>query len=230
MPHPTIIFDFDGTVAVGDGPVLAYARFVAESAGDGYLDRVASQLAAYARGESGYRDGYDVVGSLAKDAGVDEPTLNAAYAHSRERLGSADAPVEPADGLRELLEDLGTDVRVVLATNAPGDGIPALLAGWGIAGRFAETRFAAGKPDGLADVVSAALASGPVLSIGDIFDNDLAPAQRLGADTALVGATAATSRDEPTFRGATLADIADDIRRWAASRLPSSDTTTRTER
>lgn len=32
----TIIFDFDGTLAVGNGPVLAYAGQVAAVAGDGF--------------------------------------------------------------------------------------------------------------------------------------------------------------------------------------------------
>jgi len=29
VPRPVLIFDFDGTVALGDGPVLAYAASVA---------------------------------------------------------------------------------------------------------------------------------------------------------------------------------------------------------
>lgn len=229
MPQPTIVFDFDGTVAVGDGPVLAYARFVAEAAGDGYLARVAARLADYERGESPFRDGYDVVGSLAGAAGVDAATLSAAYAHSRARLGTPDAPVEPAAGLHDLLAELDGDVRVVLATNAPADGIVDLLTAWGVVDRFDAAHFTVGKPAGLEPIVTAALAEGPVLSIGDIFRNDLAPAQRLGADTALVGATAAFSRETPTLRSTTLAQIAPDVLLWSraarrATTPPLSDT------
>ncbi|MDT0158702.1 HAD family hydrolase [Microbacterium sp. ARD32] len=221
--NPTIIFDFDGTVAVGDGPVRAFARFAAESAGADYLERVGTALADYDRGSSSFRDGYDVVGTLARTDGVDEATLSAAYAHSRTRLGTADAPVQAAEGLAELLAELDPRVRVVLATNAPEDGIPALLVEWGIADRFTATHFVVGKPAGLGALVTEALEHGPVLSIGDIFVNDLAPAHELGADTALVGATAATSPEQPTFRAAALSELVPDIRRWADDALRAPD-------
>ncbi|MEJ1089437.1 HAD family hydrolase [Microbacterium sp. Mu-80] len=223
---PTIIFDFDGTLAVGDGPVLAYARHAAEAAADDYLRRVRAELDLHSRGASSFRDGYDVVGTLAREDGVDEATLNAAYMHSRSRLGTADAPVSPAPGLTELLDELDPGIRIVLATNAPDDGIHALLQSWGIAERFTATHFRVGKPAGLEPILRAALAEGPVLSIGDIFAFDLAPAQALGADTALVGATADSSPESPTLRGATLDLIVPGIRRWTRSALPSSSVPT----
>ncbi|UNK70353.1 HAD family hydrolase [Microbacterium sp. H1-D42] len=217
--NPSIIFDFDGTLAVGNGPVLAYARYAAEAAADDYLTRVEVELASYDRGESRFRDGYDVVGTLAREDGVDEDTLQAAYQHSRTRLGTDDAPVSPAPGLLDLLQSLDPGIRIILATNAPGAGIPALLDTWGLTGRFAATHFTVGKPTGLEPILKAALTDGPVLSIGDIFAFDLAPAQALGADTALVGATAETSDATPTMRGTTLAQLTPDIHRWAASAL-----------
>lgn len=216
---PTIVFDFDGTIAVGDGPVLAYARFAAEAGAVDYLTRVEAALAEHAQGASTYRDGYDVVGSLAREDGVDADTLEAAYRHSRARLGTADAPVQLAGGLRELFAQLDPRVHLVLATNAPQDGIPALLAAWGIADRFASTHFTVGKPAGLEPILRNALAEGPVLSIGDIFAFDLAPAQALGADTALVGATATTSTAAVTLRAATMAELVPDITNWARSAL-----------
>lgn len=216
---PSIIFDFDGTLAVGDGPVLAYARYAAEAAADDYLERVQVELDKHAVGASELRDGYDVVGTLARTDGVDEQTLNAAYAHSRTRLGTADAPVSPAPGLLDLLAALDPGIRIILATNAPDQGIRELLAAWGIADRFAALHFTVGKPAGLEPILLSALADGPVLSIGDIFAFDLAPARALGAATALVGATAETSPESPTMRGTTLEDVAPAIRTWATSVL-----------
>lgn len=218
----TIIFDFDGTVAVGDGPVRAYARFAAEAAGGDYLERVEAELARYNAGASAYRDGYDVVGSLAREAGVDEATLSAAYAHSRTQLGTTGAPVEPAPGLAELTARLDPSIRLVLATNAPGDGIDRALDAWGLADAFAERHFAVGKPAGLEPIIRAALEAGPVLSIGDIYEFDLAPAAALGADTALVGATAASSPAQPTLRGQTLAVLVPDILAWSAAAASTS--------
>lgn len=223
--NPSIIFDFDGTLAVGNGPVLAYARYVAEAAADDYLARVDAELQAYDRGEPRFRDGYDVVGTLAREDGVAETTLNAAYAHSRTRLGTHDAPVALAPGILDLLSTLDPRIRLILATNAPGDRIPALLSEWGIADRFAATHFVVGKPTGLTPIVRAALRDGPVLSIGDIFENDLAPARALGADTALVGATAGASAASPTLRGSTLAQLLLEIRSWTETALASDSET-----
>lgn len=220
----TIIFDFDGTVAVGDGPVWAYARFAAEAAGASYLDEVTTALASYNEGTPTYRDGYDVVGSLARQHGVDEATLNAAYQHSRTKLGTAEAPVDPAPGIRELIAQLDPSIRLVLATNAPADGIDQTLTEWGLESVFTERHTTVGKPAGLESIIRAALDRGPVLSIGDIYEFDLAPAARLGAATALVGATAATTTAEPTLRGRTLAQLVPDILAWSAAAASSPAT------
>lgn len=220
----TIIFDFDGTVAVGDGPVRAYARFAAEAAGGDYLERVEAELERYNPGASAYRDGYDVVGSLARAAGVDEVTLSAAYQHSRAQLGTQQAPVEPDPGLAELVARLDPSIRLVLATNAPANGIDRALEAWGLAESFAERHFTVGKPTGLEPIIRAALEAGPVLSIGDIYEFDLAPAAVLGADTALVGATAASSPAQPTLRGRTLAALVPDILAWSAAAAGTSAT------
>lgn len=220
-PRPTIVFDFDGTLATGDGPVIAYARAVAPAAGAGYLERVRTGLAALARGERRHRDGYDVVGSLAAEAGVGVASLSAAYLESRQHLGTALAPVVAMPELDGFLAGLGQHARLELATNAPATGIDRVLADWGVAERFDALHFAVGKPAGLAAVIERAIASGPVLAIGDIAAFDLEPAAALGADTALVGATAATSPASVTMRGPSLAALRGDIEAWAASAASS---------
>ena len=71
-----------------------------------------------------------------------------------------------------------------------------------------------------------------MLSVGDIFAFDLAPAAELGATTALVGATAERSPAAVTMRGRTIADLYGDIEAWAADAASSSTPTgtTLTER
>lgn len=230
---PTIILDLDGTLALGHGPVLAYARHVAPAAAAGYLERVDDALAAFDAGDATYRDGYDVVGSLARADGVDADTMGAAYASSREQLGTDAAPVTTMPGLDAFLAGLAEHARLVLATNAPEVGIDRLLAAWGVRERFDAVHCTVGKPAGLAAIVERAIADGPVLAIGDIAEFDLAPAAALGADTALVGATAATSPASVTMRGATLADLRGDIQTWAAtaaSSTPAPEGASRIER
>lgn len=211
----TIVFDFDGTVIVGNGPVLAYASEMSRFAPAGFLAVAEAEIDAFESGDAPqYRDGYDVVGTLATAAGVTADDGQRAYLASRELLGSAQ-PADPAPGLAEILERIPEKTRVILATNAPEAGVEAALAGWGVRDRFDELIYNTGKPAGLTPIIERALEQGPVLSIGDIVINDLAPATELGADTALVGATAETSTASVTMRALTLAELTDQIVAWA---------------
>ena len=212
----TIVFDLDGTLALGDGPIVAYARSLARVAGDGFLTTAEAELASFATGDSGYRDGYHAVGTAAEHAGI------AAYETSRDVLGTPAAPVAPPAGIADLLRDLAGDARLVLATNAPDAGVRELLADWRIADLFSAMHFSVGKPDGLSAVIRGALEDGAVLSIGDIAEFDLAPAAALGAATALVGATCDSSPFPATLRGRTIADLSDDLRAWAAAAASGS--------
>lgn len=219
----TIIFDFDGTLAVGNGPVLAFARQVAEVAGDGFLQQVEAGLADFEAGNSPCRDGYDVVGSLATAHGVTDAQLSRAYRQSRELLGTDQAPVTTMPGLDDFLSGLRRHARLVLATNAPEAGVDAVLDSWRVREAFDALHFEVGKPAGLTAVVRETLADGPVLAVGDIAEYDLAPAWSQGADTALVGATSADDSITVTMRGRTLAELRTAIESWAAAAAQSSE-------
>lgn len=224
MP-PTILFDFDGTLALGDGPITAFARAIAERTADAsFAARAEAAIADFAAGTADARDGYDAVTRIARDQGVDAAVIGAAYDDSRALLGTDEAPVVSPDGLADFLDTLSCHARLVLATNAPGDGIAELLDTWGVTERFDAVHFAVGKPAGLVPLIREALATGPLLAVGDIVENDLAPAAVLGADTALVGATFERSTADATMRGHSLADLYDRILDWArtASSAPAS--------
>ncbi|MEZ3161141.1 HAD family hydrolase [Microbacterium sp. BWT-B31] len=225
MTH-TIVFDFDGTLALGAGPIVAFAHAVAERAGDdGFVARALTALAEFEAGETDHRDGYDVVGSLASAQGVPEAELSAAYDASRALLGTAAAEVHAPAGLAPFLARVGARARLLLATNAPGESIVPILTRWGVVEAFDALHFTVGKPAGLVPILEDALASGPVLSVGDIVEFDLAPAMSLGAATALVGVTAERAAAPVTLRGRTLADLYTDIEAWAAAAASSpSDT------
>lgn len=218
---PSIVFDFDGTLAVGHGPVRAYARAVANGASQ-YLEAVDAELARYDAGESAFRDGYDIVGSLAAAEGLSAAALEQAYQRSREELGTAAAPVEAAPELRGFLEGLGRTATLVLATNAPEAGVDRVLDAWGVRTLFDERHFRVGKPAGLEPIVARLLTAGPVLAIGDIAEFDLVPALRLGADAALVGATAANPPVPVTMCGDSLAALRTEIEIWAATAASST--------
>lgn len=220
---PTIIFDFDGTLALGDGPIEAYARAIAARIGDeSFAGRARTELFAYAAGEAFYRDGYDAVARLAAAEQVPAAAVSAAYDDSRALLGTDAAAVSAPADLSAFLHRLGNHARLVLATNAPGDSVTALLTTWGLLDVFDDLHFRVGKPAGLLPVVSDALARGPVLSVGDIPEFDLAPAAELGADTALVGLAAARPDVPATMRGRSLTDLYEQIAHWTTSAAASA--------
>lgn len=211
----SIIFDFDGTLAVGHGPVMAYARAVAPHAGDAFAERVEDVLRALDAGQTDYRDGYHVVADLAAGDGVSSGTMNQAYQASRQVLGTHEAPVDAPAGLAALLGELSRRAALHVATNAPAAGVEQVLETWGVRQHFDHVHVSVGKPDGLFPIIERALAEGPVLAIGDIVAFDLQPALDLGADTALVGPAAAASKADVTMRGATLATLRDQLLAWA---------------
>lgn len=212
MPLPILIFDFDGTVAVGDGPVVAYARGVADAAdlGHGFAEEIARRLAA--SNTSDVIDGYDLVRVAALEAGADDAALAAGYTASREALGSDRAPVATPAGLAELLASV--EAERILVTNAPAVRLRDVLAGLGLAGSFDRIVTDAAKPAGLDALLDELAPTGaPVLSIGDVWRNDLAPVHARGHATALVGAFTDPAA-VPTYRAGRLEDLLPQIAAW----------------
>lgn len=211
--RPTVVFDFDGTVALGRGPLDAYATCLGELTDGDLLTSCRDAVVRFDAGGTGFLDAYDAIRVTALAGGASEEHLSAAYLRSRELLGTGRAPVRAPTGLAAFLTELRSSATCILATNAPDIGIDRALTSLGVAELLSTVHCAVGKPAGLEPIVAAALTRGPVLAVGDIWANDLAPAQRLGADTALVGGGRPPGR--PTMRGTTLTDLYDDILTWA---------------
>jgi len=212
----TLLFDFDGTVALGDGPLRAYAREVAARADASVAeDLLAAIELAWDAPQAELLDGYDLVRSLALARGVPAESLSAGYLASRRALGTPLAPIVAPEGLSDFLDGIAGRARRVLATNAPATRIPEALDALGLAGRFDLVRTSVGKPEGLAPLIAELLADGPVLSIGDVWHNDLEPAARLGAATALVAPAGYVPADAaPDYRAERLPDLYDPFHAW----------------
>lgn len=214
MVHAAVVFDFDGTIALGSGPLTAYARCVGDLAGDAVARACSDAIAEFEAGNSAAADAYAAVRLAAVAHGVDDATLSRAYLASRELLATDDAPIRPPAGLAAFLAELSTMADCIVATNAPAIGLDRALTVLGVKDMAAQVHASVGKPAGLDAIVRPLLAAGPVLAVGDIWENDLAPAQRLGADTALVGL--GHPGGVPTLRGADLAELYPQILDWAA--------------
>lgn len=208
-PRPILLFDFDGTVALGDGPVIAYAREVSRALGgpEGFLSDVLATLAARTQG----LDGYDAVRVAAERAGADASLLSAAYLTSRRQLATPHAAIEAPDGLADFLAN--ADAERILVTNAPSIRLNEALVSLGLHALFDRVISNAGKPAGLEEVLDSFPADAPVLSIGDIWRNDLEPAQRRGHATALVGGFVDDGA-HPLFRAETLTALLPRLSEW----------------
>ena len=186
-----IVLDFDGTTVQGDGPVIAYADETATllrpGAAANFLADVSRALAdpdARAR----YADGHNLVRHLAEDHGIGEQALGRGYAAARAYLGTDRAPVELAPGLDAFLALAeAARARVVLATNSPETRIPDTLRALGIHDRFDAISFDTGKPAGLGPLIDTLGPPDGIVSVGDVWRNDLEPAAARGCCTALIG-------------------------------------------
>ncbi|MDQ4137294.1 MAG: hypothetical protein M3116_00400, partial [Actinomycetota bacterium] len=132
-----------------------------------------------------------------------------------------EVPIFAPPGLRDVLEEARRHVRVVLVTNAPQQGVQSLLDILGLGGVFDELRGDARKPAGMGPILDALLdeagiAATPerLLSVGDIWVNDLAPAASRGCATALIDRYA-IGGGNPTHVAATIVELYPAIVAWA---------------
>jgi FMN phosphatase YigB (HAD superfamily) len=233
-----VVFDFDGTVSLGHGPVRSYARFIAGSLpadqGAAFLDRFETELGA--PGSSGAAapiDGYDLVRQLAEGYDIPAGVQSGAYLSSRLELATAAAPVIAPAGLARFLAEARLHAHLVLATNAPNVRIEEALTALGLTGAFDAVHTSVGKPAGFAPLLDDLLAALPagtdaaagLLSIGDVWANDLAPAHDRGATTALVGGPGPAGA-APTFRATHLYELYPALQAWLAPDSASSSSTT----
>jgi FMN phosphatase YigB (HAD superfamily) len=224
-----LLLDFDGTVAVGHGPVHAYARAAAASlaptAAARFRDEAEAAIEAWGTGAGDATttdgllplDGYDLVRVLAERHGVGPHALSAAYLASRHALGTADAPVTAPDGLLDLLTAVRAHATIVLATNAPRIRLVETLTDLGVAPLLDRILTEVGKPAGMPRLLDAvgATPQGParVLSVGDVWVNDLAPVAARGHATALVSRIP-PPQARPTFLGPDLPSLYPDLHDW----------------
>jgi FMN phosphatase YigB (HAD superfamily) len=236
-----LVLDFDGTVCIGDGPVLLYGSLLedrlrarAGHEADTILPALQEYLAVEDRAALRRErsddlddaiDGYAAAQLLARRQGLGPEDMEEAYQASRRALAAAgDVETSAPTGLAEFLQSLPRTVRRVLVTNAPADGIAAQLAHLGLAEGIDEIVPSARKPRGMAPILArlleeTGLEESPqhLLSVGDIWVNDLEPAARLGARTALIDRHG-SGTGSPDLRARTFPELFPAIGEWAGER------------
>lgn len=206
ITRPVLLFDFDGTVSLGHGPVLAYAHLIAEKAGHPSIAQDAEAL-LNSDNVGSARDGYHLVRTLAAERDVPEETCQEAYLASRENL--ADTGITAPEGLAEFLASYPG--RAILATNSPEIGLSAALHTLALDRSFDTVYTRVGKPEGLTRILDTDLADTDpthLISFGDIWEFDLAPVAAVGGRTVLIDSPFATSPEaDPTWRVTRVTDI-----------------------
>ena len=234
--RPILVVDFDGTVYRSDAPVRYYAHRIAEALPDPaartfldvferYLVDGAAAAGHYPDTElaevlGGAEDAWYAAQRLAWDVyGVARGTTQQAFLATRAALVDEGFELAPVPALVDLLAELAGDVRVVLATNSPAEGLTPLLDRLGVARLFDEVVPGAGKPAGLRRWMAAALAGGPasgLFSLGDHYRNEIEPAMAIGASAGYIDRFGRA--DGPaTATAARVEDLLPAIRAWAAA-------------
>ncbi|WP_163542911.1 HAD family hydrolase [Occultella kanbiaonis] len=226
MPTPTLVLDFDGTVCLGDDPVRLYAQEVARRLSAPWGERIVAGAEDFLAGRArpgDAQDGYQAVHALGFAAGLDRASMSPAYQASRERLDAGEGEVGPPSGLGELLDDVrAAGVRTVLLTNAPGTGVFGWLDAVGLSDRLDAVITDAGKPASMPDLLGGLLTEADLegrpdrlLSIGDVWANDVGPALTLGCTAFHIDRfdlhPGRSSRTATTF-----VELYDAVRDWAA--------------
>jgi FMN phosphatase YigB (HAD superfamily) len=216
---PLLLLDFDGTVCLGDDPVLAYAEATVRGLPATEATRILDTVRAYLNAELGPRwaDGYLAVKELTTGL-VTEDTRSAAYAESRHRLEADELNVTTPDGLHGFLGGLEGVAERVLVTNAPLEGVSGVLDRLGLAPLLDRVLPSAHKPDGWEDLLPRALngrAAAEAVSVGDVYRNDLAPLIPHGVATAFIDRfTTPGLPIAPTWTASGFPELYADLDQW----------------
>jgi FMN phosphatase YigB (HAD superfamily) len=217
-----LVLDFDGTVCLGDAPVWAYAdaALAAAAASSSTRAAVRAGLGAYLAGTPEapvYADGYAAVAALMASRLAPEE-LAAAFRASRRALADGEVPVRAPEGLTDFLEAIGPRVRRILVTNAPEEGVRETLDRLGVLPHLDEVVTEAAKPGGWARLLPAILGGAPasrLISVGDIWRNDLAAPYAAGCGVALIDRFGQQDRDPAHLVARTFEQLYDDLAEWA---------------
>ncbi len=230
-----LLLDFDGTVYVGDLPILSYARHASAGlephAQAAVIDGIRGLLEGRHTGRSTVdlsdaEDGRRAVELLAAAAGVGPGELTRAYAASRDDLAGSAFALDIPEGLVALLAGLHGPAWTAVVTDAPHTGVVEVLDSLGISGLIDDVITGADEPARRAAVVTAVrhrlARSGPdpagrLVAVGNRWAVNLAPTHRMGGATAYIDRFGRGDGD-PSWRAPTLGPLVPELLGWAAAR------------
>jgi FMN phosphatase YigB (HAD superfamily) len=222
-----VVFDFDGTVYRGNDPYYYYAREISQALPAAERESYLAAMEAYLCQESSTEasDAWEAAVVLAGGPGGASAAYADAFAATRRYMTTLECQLEIPEGLGDLLGELRDQVRLVLASNTPARFVYPLLAHLEVLDWFDEISCQSEKPDRFAARLEGVAATleiplDHVMSVGDHFVNDIAPALDLGCATAYVD-TYGVGPDRvgpdrvAALHAATVEELLDPLRLWA---------------
>lgn len=219
-----VVWDLDGTLYRSLEACRHYACGVAagleESRRADYLDAMDRYLA----GEGGTEasDGWEAAVVLAGGTRGASRAFPDAFARTRAFMLTDECALDVPEGLRGFLERSAEDARRVLVSNTPSFGVMPLLERLNLLGVFDEIVCDAAKPHrfserlaATADVLDVPRSS--VMSVGDHFVNDIAPAIAIGCAAAYIDPFRVGPSGLATFEAARIEDLLPALEAWTAS-------------
>ncbi len=225
---PLIVFDLDNTLYRGDDPFRYYAaavsRKMAPKDARAYREAVESHLSGVAGIVEG--DNWEAVVVLARKYLRDDPVLIEAFHDVRDYILSPQCLLEVPPGLRDFLHGWQEWAAFVCVSNSPQNSAVPVLEKLGLLWAFEKVFAHARKPEGLAAITATLLegneSGGDVLSVGDHYLNDIAPALKKGWATAHISPRGYFPGPS-TYQGRTMEDVLPGIQHWLAARLEQTD-------
>lgn len=224
-----MVMDLDGTVYRGPAPYRHYAQLIARSMAPDARRAYLQALEQFIAGESEVRaaDGWEAAVVLARGAGSKATAFHPAFLATRRFMLEDRCEVEVPSGMMRFLALARTHARVILATNTPAPYVFPLLRRLGLGDSFDEVCCGAEKPSrfGRRLIAWAELFDLPtrlVLSVGDHFVNDIAPALSAGCTTAYIDPFGVGPAGQATFASRDFEGLAEPLSKWVASTAWSS--------
>jgi len=220
-PATVAVWDLDGTLYRSAEACRHYARGIAAELAVERREAYLAALDGYLAGEGGAEasDGWEAAVVLAGGPRGSSRLYADAFAKTRAFMLTDECTFEVPDGLPELLERSAPRARRILMSNTPAFGVMPLLERLGLLGLFDEIVCQAEKPDRLpARLTALARVSDvpqrSVISIGDHFVNDIAPAIAVGCATAYVDPFRVGPSGQATVEAARIEDLLPALEAW----------------
>lgn len=129
-----------------------------------------------------------IPGVIGLHYGLDRSEIHSCFLETREYMMSKEFIMHPVQGLKEILEYLHSDIKLILLTNSPEPDSETILRKLGIEYVFHKKIFQGKKPRGTMERFEEVckdfgLGFNEILSVGDNYINDILPIKNAGCKT-----------------------------------------------